>query len=359
MKYAMGFALLFALGLTACAGLNSGLVLYHDFDSPSGNVVLDQGCQENHGAVSGAVHTSLGPCGGAYQFDGVDDDIAVQNHPTLNPTNELTLAAWFKCTGPGIKNGLILLKGGTPHSGYDVGQYALIYFPNNHQGVQGKVAFALRRANDSWWREYYCDAVLATGVWHHVVGTYRSGALDLYVNGEKARVTENLTGPIKIYDGDLYIGADHAFPNNDHFKGSIDEVRVYNRCISADEVRQLYRMCAEVVPCDRPYITQLGFSYDPQGDQDVNVFYTDETFYVRVKDVSLESSPHDRVRVRIKQPGVKKTLWIDLVRGVDGWFTGSVSLAKFKVGLAEVRVMGSFGGVTKLIKEAELTIRAP
>ena len=359
MKVATGLVLLFTLSLTAGAGLNSGLVLYHDFDNPSASVVVDQSCMGNHGVISGAVQTGLGACGGAYQFDGQNDEIAVPNRPSLNPTNEITLAAWFKCLGPGTYNGIILLKGGTPHSGYDVGQYALIYFPNNSQGVQGKVAFSIRRANDSWWREYYSDAVLATGVWYHVVGTYKSGALDLYVNGEKARATESLTGPIKVYPGDLYIGAEHAFPNNEYFKGYIDEVRVYDRCLSEIEVKQLYRMCAEVVPSDNPYITQIGFSYDPQGDQDVNVFYTDETFYVKVKDVSLESSPQDQIRVRLQQPGVKKTVWIKLARGADGWFTGSASLESFRVGTVQVRVSGKFGGVAKLIKDAELTIRSP
>ncbi|HPF99405.1 MAG TPA: LamG domain-containing protein [Kiritimatiellia bacterium] len=346
------------------ASAEDGLVLYYSFNTDFNGWVADESGNCNNGvARSGATRTAAGACDGGFTFDGVDDDIQVANAPSLNPTNEITLASWFKCDGPGTWNGIILLKG-TAARVSDAGEYALVYFPNNNQGVMGKVAFALRTTDTGWWREYYSDRPLETGVWHHVVGTYKPGEWNLYVDGVLARPTvTDWRGTIRPQTGDLYIGAEHSFPNDEYFKGNIDEVRIYKRCLSAAEVSNLYARCGPGLggasPVEQPYITQIGFSYDPQGDQDVNVFYTDETFYVKVKDVSLESSPQDQIRVRLQQPGVKKTVWIKLARGADGWFTGSASLESFRVGTVQVRVSGKFGGVAKLIKDAELTIRSP
>jgi hypothetical protein len=220
-----------------------------------------------------------------------------------------------------------------------------VYFPNNRQGVQGKVSFSLRTADAGWWRDYLSDMTLATGVWYHVVGTYKPGAVNLYVNGRPAMVTRtDVRGPIVAQSGHLYIGAEHAFPNDEYFKGQIDEVRIYRRALSADEVEALYSSCfpAECVP----HILTVGFSYDPRGDQDVTRFFTDETLYVNIKDVDLEGAgSRPWIRVHLSQPAlIQGRGMINAVQELkaqpDGSFTGAIPLAKFHAGNVRVIVIG-------------------
>lgn len=67
--------------------------------------------------------------------------------------------------------------------------------------------------------------------WNHVVLTYDGSTQNLYVNGE-LRASQPLSGVITTNQEDLWIG--------DLFTGSIDEVVVYNRSLSAEEVRNHY-----------------------------------------------------------------------------------------------------------------------
>ncbi len=76
-------------------------------------------------------------------------------------------------------------------------------------------------------------------VYNHIVGVADTNAqtLSLYVNGELLDV--------KVWDGEVNIGTDWYLGNgsnggNSPFKGTLDEVRIYNRALSAEEVRQLH-----------------------------------------------------------------------------------------------------------------------
>jgi len=171
--------------ITACASwadLNSGLVLRFSFDENQSGLVTDQsGTYHNDGFVNGAVYTTDGISGGAYTFDGINDEIIVSNAACLNPANEITISAWMKCAGTGTYNGIVMLKGAPPRG--NTAQYGLIYFPNNSQGVQGKASFC---TGVGWWSDHYSAWNLDTDTWYHLVGTYKSGSLNLYVNGTLA-----------------------------------------------------------------------------------------------------------------------------------------------------------------------------
>ena len=164
----------------------------------------------------------------------------------------------------------------------------------------GKVSFSLRTSDSGWWQESFSDFTLSTGVWYYVVGTYKPGEWNLYVNGARARETvTSWQGTVLTQDGDLYIGADRCFPDDEFFKGNVDEVRIYNRCLSAAEVSNLYLRCqltdGVVQPVELPYLVKVGFSNLSEGDQDVTEFYQDETIYIRVRDVDIEDTGSVRI----------------------------------------------------------------
>ena len=150
------------------------------------------------------------------------------------------------------------------------------------------------------------------------------------------------------------------FPNNEFFKGNVDEVRIYNRRLSAAEVSNLYLRCpltnGFVQPVELPYLAKVGFSNLSEGDQDVTEFYQDETIYIRVRDVDIEDTGSVKITF---YPPRSNTFSVTLTRNSDGTYTGSIPARRFKKpGKVTVQITGTRGRGLKLLKFTELTIRA-
>jgi hypothetical protein len=79
---------------------------------------------------------------------------------------------------------------------------------------------------------------IQTGVWYHVIGTYDGETLKLYVDGQLVDLNEDPSGPLNTSSVPLAIGT-WSSPNTDYFHGLIDEVGIWNRVLSADEVAAL------------------------------------------------------------------------------------------------------------------------
>ena len=77
-------------------------------------------------------------------------------------------------------------------------------------------------------------SALALNTWTHLAVSYDGTTLRLYVNGVQAG-SRALTGPIAASTGSLRIGGNAVW--GEYFKGLIDEVRVYNRALSAGEIQ--------------------------------------------------------------------------------------------------------------------------
>jgi hypothetical protein len=75
----------------------------------------------------------------------------------------------------------------------------------------------------------------AAGVWTHLASTYDGATQRLYVNGALV-ASRAQTGPIQVSTGVLRIGGDGTYGLR--FAGKIDEVRVYNRALSATEIQK-------------------------------------------------------------------------------------------------------------------------
>ncbi|CAM5406604.1 glycoside hydrolase family 2 [Streptomyces californicus] len=78
-----------------------------------------------------------------------------------------------------------------------------------------------------------------TGRWYHLVGVREADAITLYVDGEPAATTE--AGPADVSTGPLAVGrARYDGASTDFWNGSVDEVGVYDRALSAEEVSALH-----------------------------------------------------------------------------------------------------------------------
>lgn len=211
-------------------GLMSGLVGWWAFDSDA----KDYSGNGNDGVVSGALFEN-----GYAKFDGVDDTVIMQNSPSLELEKATTLSAWVKIEGN--KNQVydkIVFRGC-----YDSNQgicysLSLSYYTDN--GILFGLSTSIE--NGKW---MYSTSAPESNKWYHIVASYDSstGVSSIYINGVLDRsLTNFFSGTIRKDSGDprFRIGSGNYAPANDVFKGSIDEVRIYNRALSADEVSALY-----------------------------------------------------------------------------------------------------------------------
>ena len=206
----------------------AGLVAYYNFNDN----IEDQTANSNDGTAFGGVFGS----DGAYVFDGIDDYIKINNNASLNPTEAITISLWFKpveYTGSGYE--ALVLKPYTSHTGpvyqYIVGM-AGSYTPSNQNcfafniNVNG-VNKGVNSGANAWTAEN----------WYHVVGTYDGQTLKLFVNGilKKSLVAE---GSMTSYDTDLYLAKQQNIGTTT--PGTMDNVRIYNRALSEEEILLIY-----------------------------------------------------------------------------------------------------------------------
>jgi hypothetical protein len=171
---------------------------------------------------------------GAAALDGTDDSFRVANAPDLNPTDAITVSAWWNAVDfAGVGNNGLVDKGYTSHSDpyyqYHLGVTGTQYRGEGHFGfwvaADGKIA-----STDF--------APWTPGNLYHLVGTYDGSEVRLYVDGQ-LEATTPASGPISDYGKDLYIA---AFSNLQTavLPGAVEEVTIWDRALSADEVADLY-----------------------------------------------------------------------------------------------------------------------
>jgi len=187
--------------------------------------VYDSSSFGNHGTIHGATWANLETGKWALSFDGENNYVDCGNPDSLRITDVITLAAWIKAddeTGP-----MAII--GKWWSGPIEGSYLLI--------IEGGV-----------YKMYIIDgdAVHGAGggtpevdVWHHVAGTFDGSVIKIYVDGSEVGSTD-YKGAIKNTDYKVGIGSFYGDAWRYGFDGAINEVRIYNRALTANEIEWLY-----------------------------------------------------------------------------------------------------------------------
>ena len=217
-------------------GSDPNLVAHWKFDETSGTTALD--CVgDNNGTVHGATWTT-GQVGGALEFDGLDDYVDVGNDPSLKPSLPVTLSAWIKLSGSG-KFQRIVSTGEQVPTYYGV-WLELLSTPHPSDKVHIGFGDGTGGASQAYRRSKFGASVLDTGRWYHVVGVVRGATdMDVYVDGVNDGGNYDGSGGSLAYsDGHSSIGYDDA--PRFHFDGLIDDVRIYDRALSAEEIQELY-----------------------------------------------------------------------------------------------------------------------
>ena len=206
----------------------TGVVAAYAFSEGSGTTTTDASGNGTTGILQGATWTTSGKFGGATSFNGSSSYIDLGNPASLQATGSMTWSAWVNAAGNPPDDGQIIAQSdGT--SGWQ-------FKTSPDTGVR---TFAVVvGASGGGHTQRYSKTVLALNTWYHVAGVYNASArtLDIYVNGvldngvlsgtvPSAQVLAALSATIGKRSGGYY------------FNGRIDNLRIYNRALSAAEIQ--------------------------------------------------------------------------------------------------------------------------
>lgn len=208
-----------AITITVATPL-SGLVAAYSFDEGAGGSTTDASGKNNTGTVSNATWTTAGKYGGALTFNGTNALVVIPNSTSLNVTNEITQAAWVYPTAS--KTGWSTVM----HRETD----AYYLHASSPAGAMLPASGATFGGTESYLAG---TSVLPLNTWSHIASTYDSASLKIYINGVLSS-TKAVSGSVQNNTNPLRIGGN--FPYGQFFEGRIDEVRVYNRALSAAEI---------------------------------------------------------------------------------------------------------------------------
>jgi glucose/arabinose dehydrogenase len=198
-----------------------GLVAAYSFDEGSGTTLADRTGHGHTGTLTGPAWTAAGRNGGALSFDGSDDSVRINDHADLDLTTGMTLEAWVRPTALGNGWRTIVFKEQAAHMTYALYAGTNSGRPTGQAWVGGE-------------RDARGPSPIATGTWTHLATSYDGATLKLYVNGLEVRALA-AGGPMAISTGPLKLGGNGIW--SEWFAGSMDDVRIYNRALSATEIQ--------------------------------------------------------------------------------------------------------------------------
>ncbi|MCK6468364.1 MAG: LamG domain-containing protein [Candidatus Brocadia sinica] len=218
--------------------VSDGMQSRYTFDEGSGLVATDSSGNGNDGAIVGATWTT-GKNGKALNFDGINDFVSV---PRTNQ-DEISIAAWFYKTVNDKKAVDAILGAWKWNSDIQLREGFDVRFYNTTPDRLEFILVTQDGNGKKTQRTAVKDLSNSVGKWYHVAGTYNktTGEQRLYVGGllvdTKFHPAGNTIVPSTSY-ADMRIG--YSRVNNGYFNGKIDEVRLYNKPLSDQEVQDLY-----------------------------------------------------------------------------------------------------------------------
>jgi hypothetical protein len=220
----------------AASALDPSLVAWYTFDEGSGTIAHDSAGGHN-GTVYGATWTA-GKVGGAMSFNG-SSYISVPSSAALNITGDITIAAWVDFSrggndSDGSQQAIVTkcVGNGTIDNPYD--------FRTSANAVP---ELELIRANDYQHEQSYSDDThVPLNSWHHVAVVEQGSVVYYYIDGAIAGTAwqTHLTSAPVGNNNPMLIG---ARADGLYFDGMIDDVRIYNRALTATEIQNIPEPC--------------------------------------------------------------------------------------------------------------------
>ncbi len=201
-------------------------------DGPGSSTATDSSENSNHGTLQGGPTWVTGEENGALSFDGTDDHVDCGNDGSLSfPSGEpITITCWAKRSSSPEYSTIIGRRSGSDQNyrmGFDYSQFSFWYYDTGGN-----------------WQSYTSDNNYSENTWHHLALTYtfgNGGSMNMFVNGNQ--VTGSWSGGTG--DTDPVTGAYDTCMGRPgdltgfYFPGAVDELRVYRRELSQNEIKNL------------------------------------------------------------------------------------------------------------------------
>jgi hypothetical protein len=228
------------MGNTCTGDGQAGQILHWRFDEPDGTIAIDTSGAMHPGTYIGVVGTpapsnlvaSIGGMNPRSRTFARGNRQAVQlaNAPgDLTPTAELTVSAWYRATSVDTSGATLVSQG----NNYMIRlRPTQIEFAKRTTTAQGTTVLASALATVPG---------MLNGSWHHVAGvTSAAEGMKLYVDGALVRSEPAMTRNVLYDQGlDLFVGRDGNGSAAWDFDGNIDDVRIYDMALSADDIATL------------------------------------------------------------------------------------------------------------------------
>lgn len=229
------------------------------FDEMEGTDAYDSSGSGNDGTLeNGPTWTTDGKYGAALNFDGVDDYIALTDISNLSPTIAVSVGAWVRTEGAISTTMYIFDRLG---SGEGYGLF-LTDTGKTRMSINGGSVFSTGATD------------VDDAQWHYVMGVYDAAAggtteAKVYVDGELDGTADYSTAIDYSPEPRKQIG--RTLTGSSHFKGSIDDVKIYDYALNAGQVVNEYYNNGPVAywSFDEGYAST---TYDRIGDADATLY---------------------------------------------------------------------------------------
>jgi hypothetical protein len=193
-----------------------------------------------------------GIAGSALYLNGSDQYAVVPDDASLDIADEITMMAWVKAEE--LDTQYLIKK--AIHGSVDGYELSLAAASASMPGGDRRAFTRFNQASRS--NDYRVNSTTEypydPSAWIHLTATYDGTTTRVYVNGAEESASDTGLTAIALNDLPLVIGA--GSDGNRPFQGALDEVRIYNRALTAEEIADLFNPTA---------IELLSFSAEAQG----------------------------------------------------------------------------------------------
>ena len=218
--------------------ITDGLVAEWHFDEGTGNVLGDSSGNGNDGTIYGATWTTNGKFDSALQFDG-NDYIVIPDSPELSggAGKNLTVEYWFNTNNQGA---------------YIISKIRDVSYKDWSALIGGfGPGLNFWYENRGYDRRFYSGSTIEEGIWHHGAFTFQrstygnNAVLKMYLDGNELPLTpfyQDAVPSNQLYDmpdtsAPVSIGYAGTYYGGGYFNGKIDEIRVFDRVLTAEDIK--------------------------------------------------------------------------------------------------------------------------
>lgn len=239
MKTKIFIIISLALAVYSCnndesSTLNHGLIAYYKLNGDVSDFIDNQNNGENNGALP--IEDRYGKANKAFYFNGSGNYLEIPSLK-IKDLNCYSYSVWIKPDGvPTNEGGFIYCTGSSnsnPAQSLGFQTTSTLFAGSYNQGYSPR-------------QSYSKSNTIQPNEWLHVVVTRDSVNIKMYINAELIPISTSSSTNNQDADygatTNAIIGGRSNFNSASYYKGSIDDLRIYNRVLDANEIKELYKL---------------------------------------------------------------------------------------------------------------------